>query len=1228
MNGRSADLPEPSAGATTRAFRLPAGGLIDRSRLLRARFDGREVTGFAGDTLASALLANGTRIVGRSFKYHRPRGILAAGSEEPNALVELQSGARREPNTKATTVELYDGLEAASQNRWPSLKFDLLAVNSLMSPVFVAGFYYKTFMWPASFWEKLYEPFIRRAAGLGRGAGVDDPDHYEHAYAFCDVLVIGAGPAGLAATLAAGRSGARVIICDEDFRFGGRLLAERQEVDGMAGHAWATRAVEEFASLPEVRLMPRTTVFGVYDGGTYGAIERVADHLPVPPAHHPRQRLWKIVAKRAVVAAGATERPIVFGGNDRPGIMLASAMRTYVNRFAVAPGRRVAVFTSTDDGWRTAADLAQAGIRVAVVIDSRPVPSLKAPAGTRVMRGGAVIATKGRTALRAITVRTADRTEEIAVDALAVSGGWDPVVQLTCHHGHRPVWNETIAAFVPGTLPKGLTVAGAANGTMTLAACLAEGARAGREAAEAAGSSAAAATVPKADDEPCAVTPLWHVTGSKAFVDFQNDVTYDDIALAAREGFRSVEHLKRYTTLGMATDQGKTANVNALAVMAGLTNRPIPETGTTAFRPPYTPVAIGAFAGHHRGPAFRPARLTPSHAWAEEQNAVFVETGLWLRAQYFPRAGERDWLTTVNREVTTVRSAVGFCDVSTLGKIDVQGSDAARFLDRLYVNTFSTLAVGRTRYGVMLREDGFVMDDGTTARLAEDRFIMTTTTANAARVFQHMQFCRQVLWPDLDVQFVSVTDQWAQYAVAGPRARDTLAALVDPPFDISDAAFSYMAAAELTILGGVPARLFRISFSGELGYEIAVPARFGDALARTLMEAGAGHGIAPYGTEALGVMRIEKGHAAGNEIDGRTTARDLGLGKLISAKKDYIGRTLANRPGLIHPDRPALVGCKPVDQGARLAAGAHFLPVGAPARAAHDQGVVTSVAFSPTLGHWIGLGLLARGPQRIGERVRAVDPVRDGDIVVEICAPCFVDPAGERLRPTESAHSRVSGNPGSPSGSPLTGHPIAHARDGDPSRGRADKDRVVPGHYGAIAGEPGVWLSERADPALVMVMARKGAQDALAWRVRDLYALDPPATPRRVASGPIGFVWAGPGRWLAVAEREDGYRLAARLRSELGGLASIVDQSDGLSVIRVGGAKARDTLAKGIPIDLAPRAFGPDDVALTTAGHIGVHLWQADDASTYDIAVGRSYAAAFRRWLMDAAAEFGVEVVD
>lgn len=985
--------------------RLAQGGLIDRRQALSFQFDGQRFSGYAGDTVASALLANGVKRVGRSFKYHRPRGVLTAGSEEPNALIELRSGARREPNTRASVAELFEGLEATSQNRWPSLGFDIGSINSLLSPIFVAGFYYKTFMWPAAFWEKLYEPIIRRAAGLGRASDEADPDTYEKAHACCDLLIVGGGPAGLSAALTAARAGARVILCDEDFLLGGRLNADRREIDGMSGSMWVRQVESELASFRDVRVLRRTTVFGVYDGNTFGAVERVSDHLATPAAHQPRQRLWKIVAKRVLLATGAIERPIVFGGNDRPGVMMASAARTYVNRFGVTAGRRAVVFTTSDDGWNTAFDLASAGVAVEAVVDTRSnvAPALLATAkrgGARALLAAQVIETHGARALRAVTVRSGTgQTEKIAADLLAVSGGWNPNIALSTHLGGRPRWSNEASVFLPSNELPGAAIIGAASGSFKLAEALREGAAAAAEAARSLGYQITVSAVPNVADELTGVTPLWHVAESKgkAFVDFQNDVTRDDVVLAAREGFSSVEHLKRYTTLGMGTDQGRTSNVNGLALLASVTGRSIPEVGTTVFRPPYTPVSFGAFVGHHRGREFRPTRLTSGHRWAEERGATFVEAGQWLRAQWFAAAGETDWLQTVTREVKAVRSSVGVCDVSTLGKIDIQGADAATFLDRVYINLFSTLPVGKTRYGIMLREDGFVMDDGTTAHLAPGHYVMSTTTVNAGKVMQHLEHARQVLWPELDVQIVSVTEQWAQYAIAGPNARRLLERLLGDSIDVSSTAFPYLACAEFS-WRGLPARLFRISFSGELAYELAIPARYGDATIRAIMAAGAEWGVAPYGTEALGVMRIEKGHVAGNELNGTTTAADLGLGRMMSTKKDFIGRVLAGRPGLIDPERPALVGIKPVDRSKRLCAGAHFLSHGAEVALKNDQGYLTSVAFSPTLGHWIGLGLLARGPQRMGERIRAYDPLRSGEIEVEVVSPAFFDPEGARLQ--------------------------------------------------------------------------------------------------------------------------------------------------------------------------------------------------------------------------------------
>ena len=993
----SSDIGQPN--------RLPRGGRIDRTQPLSFQFDGATYSGFAGDTLASALLASDVTLFGRSFKYHRPRGVLSAGPEEPNALVELRSGARCEPNTRATTIELFDGLDAHSQNRWPSLRFDLGAVNSLFSPVLVAGFYYKTFMWPASFWEKVYEPSIRRAAGLGRLTMEPDPDSYEKMHAFCDVLIIGGGPAGLAAARAAGRAGARVILCDEDFQFGGRLNSDAREIDGNSGVHWTRQVIDELSSLPDVTVLRRTCVFGVYDGGTYAAIERIADQIVKPGRHQPRLRTWKIVARRSVLATGAIERPVVFGGNDRPGVMMASAVRTYVNRFGVRPGRRAAVFTTTNDGWSTAFALLAAGESVEAIIDARSVVPefLKAEAskrGLRVLQGSQVTSTRGSKRLRSLSVFDTATAREIQldVDTLAMSGGWTPNLSLTTHLGGRVRWDAGISAFVPGSMPREMLVVGAANGSLRLREVLHEGAKAGAQAAEASGHRAAAFDEATCDDELLGHEPLWHVVRSrgKAFIDFQHDVTHADIALAAREGFRSVEHLKRYTTLGMGTDQGKTSNINGLANLAALEGLEIAQVGTPSFRPPASPVSIGALGGAHRGKHFKPTRLTASHRWAAEHGASFTESGLWLRAQWFTTPGDATWQDSVARETLGVRTRVGICDVSTLGKIEIGGSDAGAFLDRVYINMFSTLPIGRVRYGLMLREDGFILDDGTTARLAPDRYLMTTTTAHAARVLQHLEYARQVLWPELDVQLAPVTESWSQYSIAGPMARQLLQRLPGFDLDVTNEAFPYMACAQ-TQWHGVTTRLFRISFSGELAYELAVPAHRGDATIRALMSAGAEWNVVPYGLEALNVLRIEKGHVIGSEINGSTTAADLGFARMMSTKKDYIGRVLAARQALTNPDRPVLVGIKQTDPARTLNAGAHLLARGVAMNLQNDEGYITSAAFSPNLNHWIGLALLRRGRERHNERMLAYDALRDNNSEVEITAPVFLDPDGHRL---------------------------------------------------------------------------------------------------------------------------------------------------------------------------------------------------------------------------------------
>lgn len=979
--------------------RLSHGGLIDRTRPIAFHFDGRPLSGFHGDTLASALLANDVRLVGRSFKYHRPRGILSAGAEEPNALVTLGEGAAALPNVSATTLPLADGMATFSQNRWPTLGFDVLSINQWFAPLLGAGFYYKTFMWPAAFWERLYEPLIRRAAGLGRLPLAPDPARYDRDHGFCDLLVIGAGPAGLAAALTAGRAGLRVILADDGAAPGGSLLGLRQRVDGIGGADWVAQTYAELAAIPDVRVLPRTAIFGAYDGHLYGAIQTLDDGTGGGPR---RMRYWKIVAPRVILASGAVERPLVFAGNDRPGVMMAGAVSSYINRFAVAPGRRAVIFTTCDSGWGTALDLQNAGIDIAAVVDARPNSAMAGTAGDRGIvsfSGARVIAARGSPVRRVDVELSNGRIVTLDADLIVMSGGWNPAIGIGAHLGDAPAWSDAQQTFLLDRTPPGLAAAGAAAGRFSLADALDDGVDQACAVISALGRTSPTAQRFAAMAEPSAIgehPPARRFRG-KAFVDFQHDVTDTDVSLAVREGFVSVEHLKRYTTLGMATDQGRTSQVNGHALLAAATGRKPGEVGTIRSRPPWQPVPLGAFAGFHRQADFRPERRTAAHDWALGQGAEFVDAGLWKRAQWFVRPGEHHWRESVDREVRATRSGVGMCDVSTLGKIDVFGPDAGVLLDRLYINGFSGLAVGKARYGVMLREDGFVLDDGTVTRFADDHYYVTTTTANAARVMQHIDFARQVLWPHLDVQAVSVTEQWSTFSVAGPQSRHVVAQIL-PDIDLSNAAFPFMAAAQCAWQGH-DARVFRVSFSGELAYEVAVPAGAGEALAMALMHAGAAWGgITPYGTEALSVMRIEKGHAAGGELNGQTSAADLGMARMMSTKKDFIGRVMAERPALNTPERPRLVGLKPVDGHSPLRAGAHLLAPGAPAVAAHDEGYVTSAAFSPTLQTPVALALLRHGPERHGETVIVHDPVRGGDVEALVCHPVFYDPAGDKVR--------------------------------------------------------------------------------------------------------------------------------------------------------------------------------------------------------------------------------------
>ncbi len=988
-------------------YRLAGGGgRVDRSKVLRFRFDGETITGFAGDTIASALLASGRLMVARSFKYHRPRGVFSAGSEEPNALVTIGEAARTTPNVQTTMAEASEGLVVRSQNAWPSLNNDFGALTGLLSPFLAAGFYYKTFIGPFRGAWMLYEPIIRRAAGMGAATREPDPDRYEHAHGFCDVLVVGGGPAGLAAALAAGRSGARVILVDENAEFGGASVLDTATIDGSDTAGWVRSAVAELAVLQNVRLLRRTAVYGYYDGNVLAGTER----LPAGDAAAPRERHWRFQARQVILATGAMERPIVFAGNDTPGVMLLGAALAYVRHYGVAAGRAVTVFANNDAAWHQAAALAETGITIKAIIDPRdagPEDSAKTlrAAGTVFYTGHVVTAAEGGKAVSGVVIAQFDSTAgnvsggatTIDSDSLLVSGGWTPNVNLASQAGEPPVFDSGTGAFIPGTPREAWAAAGAMTGKLALQSAIESGFEVGVETVKSLGFNALPTTFTVENpNQEVGFLPLYEIPSNgpgKAFVDMQHDVKASDVRLARREGFSAPEHLKRYTTLGMAADQGRTSNVNALAIMAAEEGRPIAEVGTTRFRPPYSPVTFGAIVGRATGKHFQPVRRTPMHDWHEKAGADMINVGQWQRPRVYRRPGESVEDAYI-REARAVRNSVGITDVSTLGKIDVQGPDAATFLDRVYTNTFSTLPVGKARYGLMLRDDGFLYDDGTTWRLTETRYLMTTTTGNAAGVMALLEFGLAVDWPDLKVALTSLTEQWAGVAIAGPQARALLTKVITD-IDFSDKALPFMGV-RTGRLGDVDVLVSRLSFSGELAYEVYCGADFGLVLWTTLLEAGEEFDCTPYGLEALGTLRIEKGHVIHDEMDGRTGVHDLGLEKMFSKKKDFVGKPMALRAALTDPGRKRLVGLKSLD-GKPIRAGAQLVTGSDPNLPGGSQGQVTSMGYSPAVEAYIALALLERGPERHGETLYAADPVRGLHGPVKVCAPCFYDPDGSRM---------------------------------------------------------------------------------------------------------------------------------------------------------------------------------------------------------------------------------------
>ncbi|TPW30547.1 sarcosine oxidase subunit alpha [Martelella alba] len=980
------------------AFRIAGKGRLTPAKTARFSFDGTHYTALAGDTLAAALLAHGVHLVGRSYKYHRPRGFLTAGPEEPNALFDIsRDGARSQPNVRGTVQEVFDGMIAGSQNRWPSLSFDVGAVNDYLSPFFIAGFYYKTFMWPRIAWHKLYEPVIRHAAGLGVAPKEEDPDSYGNRFAHCDVLVVGAGLAGLTAALSAAATGADVILCDEQAEAGGAFHFDTSTtVDGRPGYEWAQEKAAELAAMPNVRFMTRTTAFGYYNHNFVALTERLTDHLPGDKASGPRERLWQVRAGKVILATGMIERPMVFGENDRPGIMLSSAARTYLNHFGVTVGRRVGVYTAHDSAYETAFDLKRAGVDIAAIIDTRAAPgegllSEAAALGIEVLTDHAVVGTKGRLRISSIAVRApgSGKTRDIRVDALVTSAGWTPSVHLFSQSRGKLAFDAENQRFLPNLHVQNSVSVGACNGTDALGALIAESVAAGggdlSVTAEAVhvwtGGMLGAADGAGPDD---------HV---KAFIDYQHDVCAKDIRQAVHEGMASIEHIKRFTTNGMASDQGKLSNMHGLAIAAEMLDRPIPQVGLTTFRQPFTPVTFGTLINHSRGDLFDPARKTAIHDWAEAEGAAFEDVGNWKRAWYFPRAGETQH-QAVDRECVTVRRTAGIFDASTLGKIEVAGPDAEAFMNLLYSNAWSTLKPGKCRYGLMLREDGFIYDDGVVGRIGPDRFHVTTTTGGAPRVLNHMEDYLQTEFPHLKVWLSSTTEQWAVIAVQGPKAREIIAPFVEG-LDLSAEAFPHMSIAECRF-AGLPARLFRVSFTGELGYEINVPADYGLSVWKAVHERVAAVGGCAYGTETMHVLRAEKGYIiVGQDTDGTVTPFDAGLGWAVSKKKaDFVGIRGLKRPDLVKADRKQLVGLKPRNPKTVLEEGAHLVADPGASRV-KPLGHVTSSYWSENCGSGIAMALIEGGHSRIGETLHVAMP--DGPIAVEICDTIFYDREGSRI---------------------------------------------------------------------------------------------------------------------------------------------------------------------------------------------------------------------------------------
>tara|TARA_E500000331_G_scaffold257265_1_gene247991 strand:+ start:2186 stop:5182 length:2997 start_codon:yes stop_codon:yes gene_type:complete len=993
-------------------FRLEKNGLINRNNKISFSFNGKKYYGYEGDTLSSALIANGVHLVGRSFKYHRPRGFFGAGVDEPYAIVQMIRDGATDPNVRATEQELFEGLEAKSVNCWPSVNFDIGAINNFLNIFFPAGFYYKTFMWPKSFWYHIYEPFIRKAAGFGSASIKHDTERYEHKYEYCDLLIAGSGPSGLASAYAAAKNGAKVILAEDKPRFGGTLLTSEVNIGNQTGKEWSENIIAELKEMPNVIVKNRSQIFGYYDHNMLVMSERVTDHLPKSNKFTPKQRLWYIRSKEVLISSGSIERPIVFGNNDTPGVVLSSAAKEYMKVYGVLVGKNPIVFTNNDSAYETAIEFKKNGIDP-IVLDTRENPNSELVNQALNMKidvkfSHVVVAAKGYKKVKSADIALISKNKKdlsniqnIKCDCICVSGFWTPTIHLASQSGGKTKFKEEIDAFIPTDSKQNETTLGSANGIFNLEETLKTSIEKSFEISNKITNKNQKISVPQVSEQKHSkhdkfwCVPLPEGKKYKRFLDFQNDVAVSDIELAIREGYRSIEHVKRYTTLGMATDQGKTSNLNGLQLVSGIENKVVPSVGHTTFRPPYTPITIGAIVGREVGKHSKPTRKSPMHKWHENNNAVFVDAGVWLRPRYY-KIGDENLFDASKREAENVRKNVGVCDVTTLGKIDVKGPDASEFLNRVYTNAWLKLPIGKARYGVMLREDGIVMDDGTTTRISEHHYHMTTTTAQAANVLSHLEYYLQVVWPDLNVNVVSTTEQWAGAAIAGPNSRKLLEKLF-PNSDVSNEGLPFMGYLEGDLFG-IKARIFRISFSGELAFEVNVESNFGNYMWEKIIEIGKEFNIQPYGTEALSTLRIEMGHVAGSELDGRTIPYDTGLDGLASKKKDFIGKRSLNRKAFIADDRQRIVGLVPIDKKTSIPEGSHLVKDSKGKIPIPKLGHVSASCWSVEHNNPFSLAILKDGKNMIGQKLYAMSPLKDKTIQVEVVSSHYVDPKGERVR--------------------------------------------------------------------------------------------------------------------------------------------------------------------------------------------------------------------------------------